>query len=500
MATSPSNPEMQALIDSILPPGFFDVDPRQIEDKPRRRSPQADRQTAGLRSKQKALLSGRDFVLPEHVGHAENGDLAVLVSNAMDGAQLDQIIRLAESGEQELPTLADLSYGEQQLQRRHYFDYLKRVPKQGLQRRIREEELEVWRHGGLRGEVNFQSWWDSKQRRRQTALQRKANRLANCATTGRRMDCREHPGEHRFYSEFKCQCRYCRLCGSEIFSQLFGKYIGLWCIVKTLLPRPGFRSAIVIAKLDFTAVNLGRMPTPIEIREFNRDIRSTMRQVLSARGVRPDQYGLLWCDEFGGWDQKKNSYNTNLHAHGVYVGPFIPQVELAGRWARIRAGKDGAKIVWISKQKIDNPPKDFLEAEHMRFVRAVGHALKYTGKHVSRSDGERLAQLEIAFHGVRRVHTMGLFYHADLHCSSQCDCCSSRCELTNGHEGGHQCKRHGHENRCPLCNGYLMFPPESGYAAVADLQKEGRRDLGAVRRQVARDQVFKGPRGPDVEM
>jgi hypothetical protein len=308
------------------------------------------------------------------------------------------------------------------------------------------------------------------------------------------MGCRNHPHEHQFFGEFKCQARYCRRCGADIFSALFHKYVGLWPVVVGLLPASGFRSRVVIAQLDFTAVNLGRMPTSKEIREFNQDIRECMRRALRELGIESKQYGFLWCDEFGGWNPKKQSHNTNLHAHGVYVGPYIRQDLLVKIWSELRAKRDGAEIVWISKQKIDNPPSDFFEGERRRFVRALGHALKYTGKHVSRSDGERLAELEIAFHTVRRVHTMGLFYHADLSCQSHCSQCDSRCELVNGHQGDHQCRSHGHENRCPLCNGHLMFPRDSGYAPISLLRKEGRRELGEVRRQVARDKVLQGPR------
>jgi hypothetical protein len=75
---------------------------------------------------------------------------------------------------------------------------------------------------------------------------------------------------------------------------------------------------------------------------------------------------------------------------------------------------------------------------------------------VSRSDGERLAQLEVAFQGVRRVHTMGLFYHADLRCQEKCGHCDGRCELVCGHQGDHHCKYHGSGNRCPLCDGLWL--------------------------------------------
>ena len=48
-----------------------------------------------------------------------------------------------------------------------------------------------------------------------------------------------------------------------------------------------------------------------------------------------------------------------------------------------------------------------------------------------------------------------------------------------------------------LCEAYLMFPRESGYAAITDLKKEGRRDLAEVRRQIARDRIFQLARAPD---
>ena len=101
--------------------------------------------------------------------------------------------------------------------------------------------------------------------------------------------------------------------------------MGLWPTVSRLLPPNGFRCSTVIAKLDFTAVNLERMPLPTEIREFNQDIRECMKRVCREMGIGAADYGLLWCDEFGGWSPKKNSYNTNLHAHGVYVGPYMPR-------------------------------------------------------------------------------------------------------------------------------------------------------------------------------
>jgi hypothetical protein len=499
MSSVELHPATQALVDALFPPGFVDVDLRQLAKK-KSGEKRIDEPTpaGGRRSGQKSLLAAEDFILPQLVTRNDDGDLSVSIDSSSDDVQLKQIFRLAERGAEPAQSFSSLPAAEQQLEKRRYFDYLKRAPRRDVERAARAEELEAWKRGGSEAESNFHSWFERKQTRKQSGIDKKANRIANCGASGRRMDCRDH-ADHIFYGEFKCQCRYCRRCGAQVFGALFGKYVGLWPTVQQLLPLNGFRSKVVIAKLDFTAVNLGRMATPSEIREFNQDIRLCVRRVLKDRGIGSKQYGFLWCDEFGGWDPKKSSYNTNLHAHGVYVGPPIPQKELAKLWAEIRSGKDGAKIVWISKQKIDNPPPDFLACEHRRFIRALGHALKYTGKHVSRSDGERLADLEIAFHTVRRVHTMGLFYHADLRCQSSCGQCSSPCELVNGHDGEHRCKTHGHENRCPLCNGYLMFPRDSKYAPVSLLKKEGRRELGDVRRQVSRDRILQGPRSPDGE-
>jgi len=458
-------------------------------------APWGERCIGGVRRNpgSKGLLSGKDFILPDLVAHAENGDPSVAVGSEIDDVQLRQIFRLAKTAEQPVVEFCVLGFADQQLERRRYLYWLKHEPKKGLSR---ESEKERWLAGGPEAEENLLAWYERKQRRRARGLQRKANRLANCCVSGRRIDCSDHPFEHVFYGEFHCQCRYCRRCGEEIFKKLFGKYVGLWLTVKAMLPRPGFRSQVVIAQLDFTARNLGRMPTSAQIGEFNRDIRECVLRVARMRGLKSHQYGLLFCDEFGGWSEEKQSYNTNLHAHGLYVGPFLPQGLLAEIWTEIRKKKDGAEVVWIRKQKIDNPPADFFEAEQRRFFRCLGHALKYTGKHVLRSDGERLAELEVAFHGRRRVHTMGAFYNADLFCSEMCDRngveCARRCVLPNGHTDSHCCNSHGGGNCCPLCRAPLMFPSSSGYELISVLKREGRRNLEEVRRETGRDRVFGG--------
>lgn len=136
-------------------------------------------------ARQKPLLEAKDFILPDLVGHTDNGDIGVLVAASTDAVQAAQILRLAECGEETAPSFCDLPYAEQQLERRRYFDYLKRLPKKEAARKLRQDELEVWRRGGDEAESNFLAWWERKQRRKQSALQRKANRLANCGFSGR---------------------------------------------------------------------------------------------------------------------------------------------------------------------------------------------------------------------------------------------------------------------------------------------------------------------------
>lgn len=202
-----------------------------------------------------------------------------------------------------------------QLERRRYTDYLRRVPCKEIDRIARDEEFATWRMGGLDAESNFRLWWERKQTRKKNALIRKANRLANCGTCGRRLDCRDHP-DHVFYGKFGCGTRYCRQCGERIFSSLFGKYVGLWPTVQALLPLNGFRSKVVIAALDFTTVNFHRMPKQKEIREFNQDVRECMRRVLNELGVATGEYGFLWCDEFGGWSPRKRVGRASAEGYG----------------------------------------------------------------------------------------------------------------------------------------------------------------------------------------
>jgi hypothetical protein len=204
-----------------------------------------------------------------------------------------------------------------------------------------------------------------------------------------------------------------------------------------------------MAKLDITTRNVGSMPSAAEVRRFNKDIRRFFRAIEKRFGISRQDYGFLWCCEFG-------SGNTNLHAHGIYVGPALPQRgrELSKLWAEIRG--DGSKIVSIKGAK--------------SFEAALGHALKYPSKFFDASPA-RLVELEVAFDRVRRVHSLARFYNPNI-------------EREPGDEG--PCDP-GH---CPVCGELLL--DAQGWHFVDDLQREGRRNADVVRGEVARARILAG--------
>jgi hypothetical protein len=160
----------------------------------------------------------------------------------------------------------------------------------------------------------------------------------------------------------------------------------------------------------------------------------------------------LWCCEFG-------SGNTNLHAHGIYVGPALPHYnrELSNLWAEIRA--DGSHIVSIKQAR--------------SFEAALGHALKYPSKFFEAAPA-RLAELEVAFNRVRPVHALARFYNPDIQ-----------------REPGEDESCAGH---CPICGELLL--DSQGWHFIEDLKREGRRDADAVRMEVGRAKVLSGAGPP----
>src|SRR5437660_5260904 len=114
-------PVTQPSVDALFLPQLLQADLREFakEKSKETRSPNS-KPAGGRRSGQKALLAAKDFILPELVKHADNGDLSVSVASSSDSAHVDQVFRLAECGEEVLPSFSALSCSEQQLEKRRY--------------------------------------------------------------------------------------------------------------------------------------------------------------------------------------------------------------------------------------------------------------------------------------------------------------------------------------------------------------------------------------------
>lgn len=285
-------------------------------------------------------------------------------------------------------------------------------------------------------------------------LRVKAKRLTLCERIGRRLNCLESL-DHRFFRSYRCHCRYCIVCGPIWFRQKFSELLGsLEPVVKRLLHEGHKRGMeMVIAKLDITVPNTGAMPTPTAVRKFHKDCHRFRRAMERRFAIRPGDYGLLGCDEFGG-------NNTNLHRHCVYVGPKLPQSkarkELSALWSEIRGETSFVSIKWA---------RDFRTA--------LAHALKYPAKFLSVSTPERLAELEATFHRTRRFAACGAFYNVKR-------------EREPGDDSV--------AGECPVCRARLVEVIEP-WASIASLQAEGRRDVDQVRREHNRKRIFLVPEG-----
>ena len=288
-------------------------------------------------------------------------------------------------------------------------------------------------------------------------LSNQAKRQALCGVVGMRQDCSNTDCGQTFFQPFHCKCRYCLMCGGRVYRQLFRKHAGLLPVAEKLLAASPNN---VVAKLDFTTVKLGRMPTRDEVRAFNECIKRFCQIFERELRISRKEYGLVYCDEFGG-------NNNNLHAHALYVGPKLPRPKIKGRpglgklalwWRKACEGTafHGSFIISIKRAK--------------NFEAGLAHALKYAGKFLS-TDPARLASLELAFHRVRRVHTLAAFYNA----------------VPKDAEAAEKAGP-----ACPKCGSALK---SSGpWLPIVVFQREGRHDLDEARRTANRMKVFGGPR------
>lgn len=257
-------------------------------------------------------------------------------------------------------------------------------------------------------------------------LEKKATRLAACGRLGRRVG---DDNGHAFWVHFRCGLRFCPFCAPRIAGELFHRHLGL---EKLIVEREGW----TLARLDFMFYNPRFLPEAEVIRRASKVIKRVIKRILKGRRG----WGYLYCFEFG-FD------NTNLHAHGVYYGPYLDQ----GRLSALFLEESGDSFIVSIKR------------EKRSFRSGLRHLLEYVRKPAS-DDPQWLAALEKTFHGAKRVHALGIFYNPKL-----------------------QSEESPSEKRdlgpCPYCQAPLSY--RGAYCRVAELEAEGLRSLDEVRRELA---------------
>jgi hypothetical protein len=203
----------------------------------------------------------------------------------------------------------------------------------------------------------------------------KAKRYMECSRYAHLYQCKGE-GKHDLFSPIYCDLRFCPRCAPRQVARLIEKYEPVLKAVSAH-KKAGFR----VREITLTSRKTGSL-TPAQIKKFNLDIKKTLKSLM--RGV--DGWGAIWCDEVG-------FNNTNLHAHILLYGPFVPQSQLAEVWNEI----SGHTVVYITEA-------------HKSGAKALIHLLKYVSKPPA-SDPNQIGLLEVAFHGIRRIHALGLFYN-----------------------------------------------------------------------------------------
>ena len=203
----------------------------------------------------------------------------------------------------------------------------------------------------------------------------KAARFESCSQFGYVVECKGEDAHH-FYTVEYCDLRFCARCGPRMFKRLYARYA---CILDYVQrhPRPNYR----LRQITLTSKNTGSLNSD-QIKEFNGQVKETIKRLM--KGVK--DWGALWVNEVG-------FNNTNLHAHILIFCPYVPQKRLAELWNKV----SGNSVVWINQT-------------HVPGSLALLYLLKYVSKPPS-EDPHSIAALEVAFHGTRRVHSLGLFFN-----------------------------------------------------------------------------------------
>jgi hypothetical protein len=228
--------------------------------------------------------------------------------------------------------------------------------------RMEDEADEEWR--GLVAQVLIEN-----------SLASKASRYMQCCCYAYLYECKGAE-KHNLFSPIYCDLRFCPRCAPRQFARLIEKYEP---IVKEVSShrKAGFR----LREITLTTRNTGTLE-PAQIKRFNLDIKKTLKKLME----HVEDWGAIWCDEVG-------FNNTNLHAHILLYSPYLTQSQLADVWNQI----SGHQVVYIKEARRSG-------------AKALIHLLKYVSKPPS-SNAEQIGLLEVGFHGIRRIHALGVFYN-----------------------------------------------------------------------------------------
>jgi hypothetical protein len=224
-------------------------------------------------------------------------------------------------------------------------------------------------------------------------LYAKSRRRMMCGAVGSQLRCLNTECGKRFWRPYSCRLRYCPRCAPKLARDLMRRYAGISALIRReRAAHPGW----VIAEIMLSRPNTKSMPSAEEVKTFNKWI-GRLRDIIEQQKRLPKRsVTLLWIDEF-------NPKGCYLHAHGLYVGPSLPPPR--------KKGKPGKLSEWW--QKASGGAACYIHVKRVapeKIERAFAHLAKYALKYSRFASPERAAQLERAFHRVRRLHLLGPIY------------------------------------------------------------------------------------------
>ena len=224
-------------------------------------------------------------------------------------------------------------------------------------------------------------------------LHAKSRRRVMCGAVGSLLKCLNTECGERFWRPHSCRLRYCPHCAPKLARDLMRRYSGLSALIRReLAAHPGW----IAAEITFTSPNTQSMPIAEEVKTFNKWIGQFRNIVERRKRVKKRSITLLWIDEF-------NPKGCYLHAHALYVGPPLPPPRKNGKPGKLsewwqQASGGAARVIWLKRVAPE------------KIERAFVHLAKYALKYSRFASPERAAQLERAFHRVRRLHLLGPLY------------------------------------------------------------------------------------------